>query len=351
MPITADQLADIANASLDALTNRPDIRYQNLQAMPMTQALEQNARTFPSGKSDVVVNVASGEGQIPLVGYTADESVAFSNPTGIRKAAYPWREMFVGLTITATELKTDGITLDDSASGGQRTSEKDGAERQRLAGLLKYKLDNLEQSRAAGFDAMIHGDGVATPRLCAGIRSLVTTTPAVGTTGGINRATDAWWRNRALTGADAIVSDTAGGGALLQSLSKEFRILKSYGNGKTKHRAFCGSDFLDAAERELRANGSYSVDGFNKSIDLAIRKLNYHGTELVWDPTLDKIGFSKRMYLLDLNAIYLTYMAGERKKKANPVRPADKFVFMTGYSDTAAIVAEQLNTSGVYDIA
>jgi hypothetical protein len=47
----------------------------------------------------------------------------------------------------------------------------------------------------------------------------------------------------------------------------------------------------------------------------------------------------------------LMYMDGNKYKKHNPARPYDRMVMYNGISMTAVMVARQLNTSGVYDIA
>jgi hypothetical protein len=70
-----------------------------------------------------------------------------------------------------------------------------------------------------------------------------------------------------------------------------------------------------------------------------------------YDPTLDDLGYAKRAYVIDMAAIKLSYMQGEKKKKANPARPHDRFVMYTGVSTTAVMWTKRLRTSAVYDIA
>jgi hypothetical protein len=47
----------------------------------------------------------------------------------------------------------------------------------------------------------------------------------------------------------------------------------------------------------------------------------------------------------------LLYMDGQRMKKHSPSRPYDRYVMYNGITTTAVLIAKQLNTSGVYDIA
>jgi hypothetical protein len=50
-------------------------------------------------------------------------------------------------------------------------------------------------------------------------------------------------------------------------------------------------------------------------------------------------------------AFRLLYMDGQRMKKHNPARPYDRYVMYNGITMTGVMIAKQLNTSGVYDIA
>jgi hypothetical protein len=49
---------------------------------------------------------------------------------------------------------------------------------------------------------------------------------------------------------------------------------------------------------------------------------------IVYDPTLDDLGLSKRAYVIDMSktGLRLLYMDGQRMKKHNPARPYDRYV-------------------------
>ncbi len=79
-------------------------------------------------------------------------------------------------------------------------------------------------------------------------------------------------------------------------------------------------------------------------------QIKHGGVTIEYDPTLDDLGLEKRMYDIDMRRLRLHYMAGEKMKKANPARPYDRYVMYRGVTTTAVMVAQQLNTSGVYDI-
>ena len=116
---------------------------------------------------------------------------------------------------------------------------------------------------------------------------------------------------------------------------------------------FAGSDFIGAYERELRANGQYTNTGFASGNDGAMGDISFNKVPFIYDPTMDDLGLSKRCYTIDMGrtGVRLLYMDGQRMKKHNPARPYDRYVMYNGITTTAVLIAKQLNTSGVYDIA
>lgn len=360
MAFTAAELANIANSALDYYLDKgKKLDKQNVQNKPMMAAFEEATATFPGGKGNVSAGVKGGQGGGALQGYTHDDQVTYYNPASNLRVNYPWKEHHIGLGLTHTELKIDGITVvEDGAE--QNTREKSGREQAALANLLDEKLDDMDEDRKKSWDLLIHGDGTSSAKALAGIRSMILDAPATGSTGGLNRATYAWWRNRAATaafaaagGQGAITVNAAGGGALIQFLQKESRQLKRFAQGGTRLRLFAGSDFIDGYERELRANGRYTETGFRNpgAVDGKMDDVKWGGDTFIYDPTLDDLGLSKRCYVIDMRRIRLMYMEGERLKKAAPARPYDRYVLYRGLTSTAVMVARQLNTSAVYDIA
>lgn len=367
MAFTAGEIANIANAALDYFFNKGDVFRQSLQKRPLWDKLEGKKKTFPGGKGDISIAVegayGDGSGNDVVKGYTHNDSVGFFTPANIKRANYPWREMHIGLTMTHTELKIDGISVADT--NGERTSNHSNREMTVLVGLLEDKLFALGEQYARSMNNLAYGDGVADAKAMAGIASIIKDNPAAGTVGGLSNVDNKWWRNRARTaayaaavtatpglaghGGGAVTSNVADGGALLQTLQYEYRQLIRYGG--TPNLAVCGSDFIDAMEKELRANGIYTQSGFDGSTDVSIGALKYMNTTFMYDPTLDDLSKSKRCYWIDTNAIFLEAMENEWRKDHSPARPADKFVLYRSITSTGQIVAKQLNSSLVIDIA
>lgn len=360
MPFTAAELSNIANSALDFYMDKGTVYAQNIQNKPMLKAFDSAAGTFPGGKGSVSLAVKSGQGGLTLTGYTHDDVVNYGNPANTKRINFSWREHFIGMGLTHTELKHDGITVVET-DASQRTSMKDSREEHALANMLEEKINEMDEDYSAGLDGLVHGDGSSDAKAIAGIQSFILANPALGSTGGLSRVTNTWWRNRAATAAafaagtgnNVITSSASNGGALLQFLQAEQRQLSRFA-GNRRSRKFAGSDFINALETELRANGNYAQTGWtggDGTVDGAMPKVRFAGIEIEYDPTLDNLGMAKRMYDIDMRAIKLLYMTGEKKKKSNPARPHNRFVMYQGLTTTAVMIANRLNSSGVYDIA
>jgi hypothetical protein len=219
-----------------------------------------------------------------------------------------------------------------------------------LVNLLDNKLADMAEQSARSLNTLLWGDGAADAKALAGIRALVTDDPTTGTVGGIDRsvAANAWWRNHSNV-ATPVASAATGGGTLITYIQGLYRQLTRFG-GRPTH-AYCGSDFLAALESELRANGNYSMQGFSAGKDVSVGSINHMGLEFQYDPTMDDLTFNKRCYLLDLQNIFIQAMDGEWRRRHNPARPENAFVYYTSLTYTGQVVAKQLNSSAVVAIA
>ncbi len=360
MAFTAAELSDISNSTLETYIDRGKVWKQDVANKPMLADFNAKAGKFVGGKEYVSFLVGSGYGGGTLLGYSGDDQLTHYNPVGGQRARFPWKEHYLGMVVAHTELKYDGIDVVEEGSD-QRTREMSGRDQQALANLFDEKLEKLGADYTFSLDRLIHGDGSSDAKALAGIGSIILPNPFVGTTGGINRATSTYWRNDAMTaaaagagGLNAITSSSAGGGALITALDKAMRRRSKFKNGSTAIKMYAGSDFIDAYKAEMRANGYYTQTGWTDKgrPDGAMEDPSHSGAPIVWDPTLDDLGLSKRMYAIDMSAsgVRLMYMDGQRMKKHNPARPYDRMVMYQGMSMTGVMIAKQLSTSGVYDI-
>ena len=359
MAFTAGEITNIANAALDFYYNKGDTFKQSIQAKPLLRLLESSAKSFPGGKGNISLAVkgdyGAGGTNDHVVGYTHNDTVNFYTPANIKRVNYPWREHHMGLTLTHTELKIDGISVTDDAGDGSSLSNHSDRDVTVLVNLLQDKLEDFGEQYARSMNALMWGDGTGDAKALAGMQAIIVDVPNTGTLGGLAR-TNTWWQNRAATaafgtagGRGAVTSATTNGGALLQFLQQEYRQLIRYGGRPTKFLA--GSAFISAMEIEMRANGNYSMTGFTGTQDGSMGSLKFMGCTIEYDPTLDDLGKTKRAYWWDPRHIYLMKQDGEWDHKFTPARPYNQFVMYKSMMHTGQMVAQQVNSALVVDIA
>jgi len=363
MAFSTEELASISNSALDYYFERGKLFQQAIQSKPLLARMESSAKSFPGGKGDISLAVKGDYGMpvddtgtpapVPpsggsdaVTGYTHDDSVAFYTPANVRRANYPWREHHIGLTMTHTELKIDGISVTDT--NGKNTSNHSRREMTVLVNLLEDKLQDLGEQYARGMNGLLWGDGAADAKALAGIQSIITDDPTTGTVGGIDRSVFAWWRNLSLAGGNALTPDPSAQ-VIGVALSNLYRQLRRYG-GKPS-LMLCGSDFLEACETEFRQNGYYTDNGFSRGADMSAGDMKFKGITMQYDPSLDDAGMAKKMYWIDTSAIFLMKMENEWRKNHTPARPADQFVLYRSITSTGQLVAKQCNSSAVVEIA
>lgn len=345
MPFTAQEVENIANSVLE-FHERGQPESQIIQDRPLYNDLVKGAKEFPGGNEYITVPV-KGQYTTSVQGYSHDDDVSFSNPANIKRAKWKWYELHAGIKVTLTELKTAGISVVDTTTGEKTTghSEKELIE---LTNILDDKIEDMNEGSLRSFAEMLWRDGTQDAKAVPGIPSFIRTAPTTGTIAGLDAAGNTWWRNRTNL---AINAATATNQNLVNALQKDMRQLRRYGN--PKHKMYAGSDLMDAFEKELRALGNYTLDGWAKSkmIDASIADIAFKGIEVQYEPLLDDLGLSKYLYVLDLNSIKLRPMQGEAWKMHHPARPTTQYVLYRSKTWTGALCSNRLNTSEVLSIA
>jgi len=337
---------DIASAALKLYARSPALS-QTMQDKPLLAFLKSGQKTFPGGNqyiSDPVQGAYMSDTAGFLTGYNEDTSVSFAQASNLLRAEYLWYEVHAGLIITWTELKKDGITISDD----QKKSEHADVALTRLTSLLENRMDDFGESWARTVNLMLWKDGSQDALQVPGVLSLITETPAVGTTGGLNRATYSWWRNV----ASLNIAPSPSGQTLTRELRTKQRVLRRYGGKPNKF--LCGSAFLDALELEVQEKGLYTQSGFasNGKNDVGMAQITLRGVgDFEYDPTLDELGQSKYCYEFDSRRLRLRPMEGEDNKVLTPARPYQYMVFLKSMTWTGALQTTQLNCHGVFSVA
>ncbi len=348
MPITASALAHIATRNLDDYARGKLGIDLDKHKRPMWDAFWAKKDKFPGGKGLLVNNVI-GEIDTVIDGIQWDDTATFSNPTFDQQAKWPYYFLHKGMMVTEDELHHAGIHVVDDVVGGQTVNTTD-QEKIALTKMFEEKIYALDQGWKRGMDVILHDDGSANPKLPPGIAALISTTPTVGTIGGISRA-NVWWRNSAPAPV-ASTPATAGDQNIIRMMQREIRKLRTYGSGP--NYLFGGTDYIAALEDEVRAKGHYTDRGFSQGkIDASVADLSFKGIEIFHDPTLDDLGKEKYCYALDISktGLQLQFMDGHEMKTRAPNRPAEKYVLYRAYTSVAAITAKSMRTSAVWRLA
>lgn len=347
MAFSAQELSNIANAVID-FHHRGEVVQQSEQVRPLYDDLMKATKEFPGGK-DYITKRVSGDYEVEIEGYEGDDEVSYGNPATIKQAQVKWYETHAGIKVTHSELKKEGISVTETTTGSS-TSKHTDRELVALTGLLDDKMYQLKEGRMRSMAETFWRDGTQDAKVPPGILSFILETPTTGTTFGIDRAANSWWRNRASL---ALNVSTPGNLILVTKLQNEFRQLRRFAS--PKHKFYAGSDFMDAFEQELRSKGNFTLEGWAKTgtIDASVADLAFKGVKIQYEPLLDDLSKAKYGFVLDIgqNGIHIENMEGEMNKMHNPARPAEKYVLYRAVTDTWALVAWNLRTSGVYSIA
>lgn len=348
MPITIQQLESIANSALDFYLKGPALS-QAIQEKPLLKAMRSAQKTFPGGKGDIRGNVKATY-DTTFMGYSDDDTVSYVRPANVKQVVYPWKEMHAGIEVTFTDLKKDGISVVDSATG-ENTKMHSERDMTVLTGIFEDKLEDMSEGSTQSFNEILWRDGTQGSKLPAGILSIITDDPTSGIVGGIDSAANTWWRNRASTGGSKITASAANQ-TLTKHLRSEVRQLRRYGG--RPNLILAGSSFIDALELEVHEKGTYTQTGFvNKgSTDIGMADISMRGVgTVVYDPTLDDLGRSKFAYFMDTRHLYPMVMEGEDMVRHSPARPAEKYVLYRGITWTGNLFCRKRNAHGVYEVA
>ncbi len=358
---SAAQIVHAQATSLDFHLKGP-LFHNNIQEKPLLAKMESSTKPFTGGKELITMGVRfeTGAGGVNdgVTGYSHTDQVGFYNPANGLRASYVWREHHIGWTVSETELKRDGVLVTDGPNRIGNTAKRAA---HILAPVFEEAAGDFAEQYAITMNNLMWGDGSADPSALHGLMSFILDIPTIGVVGGLSNVTYAPWRNFAFTaafnghgsfdanhGGDAITSTPANGGALLQALQKLWRQLRRRG-GKPDC-FFAGSDFIDAMEVEIRANGGYSDTGFSQNHDGSVGEMYFKKVPIKYDPTLDDMGRSKFAYIWDSSDIHVRALEGDWKRRRQPERPYDQFVFHQSLICTGQMVARRRNSAAVVEI-
>ena len=340
---------DLLNTTLIAY-ERGDALSQTTQDKPLLKILRENKKTFASGLPTISLGIQGAfmsDTAFFVQGYQEDDQLNFEQAQNVLRATYPWKEIHTGLIITHTELKKDGISVSESKKWSQHTK----AELNQLVEIGKNRMEDFMESYERGLNQMFWDTGAQDGKQVPGLLSIILDTANNGTVGGLSKQTYPWWNNISRVGANKVVPSKENQ-TLSQTIRDDSVQLVRYGGKPTK--CLCGSGAIRALQTEVTAMGIYTQTGFSdkKSTNIGMAQISIPGLgTFEYDPTLDSLGLSKRMYFIDPRRLKLMPMADEEDKKFTPERPYNYMVWMCSKTWTGGLVCNQLNAQEVLEVA
>ncbi len=345
--LTASTLDEIVNTTLESYI-RNELYAQADQATPALRIMQSKKKTFPGGEGLKLTGTASFDYTTDWEIYSGEDTLTFNEMNNKKLFTYEGIENHMGLKIVYTALKAAGFKITDANTKGSMTFAKASkSDANRITDFLQGKFKEMDFSSRQSFSKKrIWSDG---SNGFHGLPSIIKNVPAVGITGGLSRATNEKWRNRALVGDDAITPSTSAQ-TLLATMQEECRLLRVYGGNPDA--VFAGNKAIKAFEKEIRANGTLTQTGFmNGNTKVGIKGIELIGLPpIIHEPALDDLGLSGFIYIVDTNAVALTMLEGDDMTIHMPSRPYNK---MSGYKSvtwTGMLCGKQLNGCGVYEV-
>jgi hypothetical protein len=275
--------------------------------------------------------------------YRGSSQVTYNSRDPIEQARFLWSGVHDGFAMDEDEMLQNGIVLTDDGS-----AKASDAEKIQLSNLLEAKMMALEEGFKEQLDEQLYLDGSQNPEAIPGLSALISTTPATGIIGGINRASAPWWRNTATTAINPT--------ALVDVMEATLRAVRL--NGGFSGVILCGSAFLDAyraqAKEEIQRHIVMS-GGAVQRMDAGVEELYFRGIPLIWSPTMDRLNgatpWAKRAYWINKKHICLRPAAGHDMIARTPPRVYDRYVHYQALTWKGGLTISRANGHAVLELA
>lgn len=353
MPLNTAQLLAGANRTLESF-NTGDPIDQFTSDRPLASWLISNKTdsVFGNGIFNEKVRYTNDSN---YQNYTGDDQVSYNRKDTVRKAPFQHYEAHDGFSLNETELANNGIVMTDD-----RNAVMTDAEKIQIVDILKENRQALKDGFQENWDVEVHLDGSTNAKAVPGLDALVSTTPTVGTIGGIDASAATYWRNWANMG---ISTSTAGN--LIAAMEVLWRQCTTYGGmrpdfipvGSAFYDAF-QKDALAVVQRQITMGAGGGMGGVN--IDPSTKQLSFKGVPVVWDPTFDKLDdllgaitypWKKRAYFLNSKTIKLRPVKGRWMVQRTPARMYDRYTHYFAVTSDYGLTVNKRNANAVMSIA
>ena len=347
MPFNATQLARMGDYAYETIAAGDPVDQVNYDR-PLLQWAMANKQESIFGAGYFVEKVFIDNGA-NVQDYFGADQVFYNHRDPIRKAKFASGNVHDGFWLDEDELAANGIMMTDD-----RSAVASGAEKIQLVNLLEVNHKGLKEGILDGLDIRVHMDGSQNANAVPGLDHVVSTTPTLGTVGGINAATAGWWQNNAnLAIAPA---------NLLAEMEETWRAVTRFGR-RPPTKIFAGQAFIDAYKAAIKADGTTQINFTSGkggvALDGAVSDLHFHGIPIEWDPTFERLDamlgaitypWSKRAYFLRNDSFTLRPVKGRWLVKRRPERLPDRYVHYWATTAAYGITTRQRNGNAVLSV-
>ena len=385
---TALAAADITQLGYVALQNYLKNKPIDQVAVqrPLLKKLMSGKKTWGGGKENIVEQIRTGyDNNFEWFGDTSlntSDTVSFNTRDTVRQAYYPWNSAHDGFQFSEDYLIGNGILIGDSQS--PRNSSAAGLVQ--LTNVFNESMEVLRLGFEEILDQSLHLDGTITVgggtstanKAINGLDFIVPCVSHTGTVGGIDRASNTFWRNQIDMGAGLNVTTGADygngypGDELLTPMHVMWRACQR--NGGSPDFILAGTDFIKSYEAAADAKESrYAVQPGSSSapwnMDPSIENkdwgtftgLYFQGVPIMLDPVfqdLDAISgakdsngltvdWEKRCYFLNTKHLTLRPIEGNDMIARKPPREHTSYNYYWGMTWRGSLTANRCNCHGV----
>lgn len=347
MPFTVPQMVTGANYSLATFQKKDPIDQVNFQHATLDWLIKnKEVSTFGNGSFKEPVYTANGSN---YQNYFGADQVTYDERDPAQWTNFTWYNNHDGFWFDEDRLLSAGIVLTEDREAIPTSTEKEA-----LVNLLQQSFRGLKMGVQEQMAYELLRDGSQSTKACPGLAALVSATPTTGVIGGLDAATQTYWRNNANMGIT--------GTAIVAQMDASFRACMRYGGQKPTF-IVCGSAFLDnfitqagvTVNRQL-TNGGMAKGGV--TLDPGVTGVYYKGIELVWDPTFEALDTllstttqTKTAYFLNQNSIKLRPVKGNWMVNRKPERLPDRYVYYFGQTNKYGFTVNKRNALAVLSIA
>lgn len=263
---------DIFTTTLEKRSKKLADNVSNNNALLSRLSAKGKIRTIDGG-SKILEELEYGEGD--LVWYGGYDSITYTPKQLFTAAEYALKLCAVPVAISGEDLlKNSG--------------------KEQMINLFEKRIENAEKTMKNKLSAALYGDGTGSSgKEIGGLRLLVADAPETGVVGGIDRASNEFWRNQSVSAA--VTSENI--------LAKMDEIYLKCCRGTDKPDLIVADNVLYSAyEQALQPNQRFTDP---KMAEAGFTTLKFKGADVVFDGGQGGACPAKHMYFLNTDYLYL----------------------------------------------